>query len=93
MEIEESHLLNVHVDVSHGLAVVQAHHGGSDSDGRLAVGRHRSYFIVAPEAAFRTQGWRAATSAAGSLVVRAERVEAVLARARFPHVFSKVTAG
>lgn len=80
MEIEESHLLNVHVDVCHGFAVVQAHHGGSDGDRRLAVGRHRSYFIVA-------------TSAAGSLVVRAERVEAVLARARFPHVFSKVTAG
>lgn len=94
-EIEENHLLNVHVDVSHGLIVVEAHHGGFDSDGWLTVGRRRrhSSVVITSQAALQTQGWRAATSAADSLGVRAERVEAVLTRAGFPHVFSKVTAG
>lgn len=93
--IEDNHLLNVHIDVSHRLVVVEAHHGGFDSDGWLAVGRRRrhSSVVITSQAAFQTQWWRAATSAANSLGVRAERVEAVLTRAGFPHVFSKVTAG
>lgn len=91
---KETHLLYVHVDISHRLVGVKAHHSGFDGDGRFAVGRRDCYsrLFITSQAILQTSGWHAATRAADSLVVRTKRVEAVLTRAGFPHVFCKVAA-
>ena len=79
--------------MQHAFIRVCVHHGRPDGDGGLAVGRGRGApILLVPGHA--GPGTEAAADAAGRLrlLVGAAWVEAVLTRARFPHVFSKLAA-
>lgn len=83
-ELVRSNLFYVHVEVCQHLAGVREHHGGANGDGGFGVGHGHSLLLLSPQTGPQgTTGHYAAPAG----TVGAKRMEAVLTRAGFPHVF------